>query len=79
MSVQFGSGMLLLTNPDSIDVVAAIYREQLAAQGWQDASSPSASQGQTVMLMFVKDHKMMTMMLNPFEGKTQVMITQVGQ
>jgi hypothetical protein len=78
MSLQTGSGMLLMTTPDSLDEVVTFYRKQLVAQGWLDGSSPSASSGEVVMLMFVKDQKMITIMINTVEGKRQVMINQVG-
>jgi hypothetical protein len=78
MSLQTGSGMLLMTTPDSLDEVVTFYRRELVAQGWLDVSSPSTSSGEVVMLMFVKDQKMITIMINTVEGKRQVMINQVG-
>ena len=76
------SGPLLVVNGttvDSIEKVAAFYRERLAANGWSEGHDPTVVAGNGgETLVYVKGPAKMVILISEDEGKTRVSLQVEG-
>ena len=73
-----GGYSVTMTTPDTVDAVAASYKEQMTSHGWAEQATMNMG-GQTVMVYGKGETRVTNIAVMPVEGETTITVTVASE